>query len=108
MGFNAPKVTFYAKFSSGFQMGTGPRCAPAPGSASYQFLIAGVPESLDYYVEAGGVRSTTYKLNVVRPAFGKEYQGHLPLPKWTDLRDAVGKSRRRSACRRRHQRGSGA
>ena len=36
-----------------------------PGGSAYQFLIAGVPESLEYYVEAGGVRSASYRLNVV-------------------------------------------
>ena len=36
-----------------------------PGGTAYQFLLAGVPETLEYYVEAGGVKTETYKLNVV-------------------------------------------
>ena len=63
-GFTAPKVRFFAKYASASQweqaeMGT------EPGGTAYQFLIAGVPENLEYYVEAGGVKSGTYKLSVV-------------------------------------------
>ena len=32
---------------------------------SYEFLFAGVPEPVEYYVEASGVKSKTYKLDVV-------------------------------------------
>ena len=38
---------------------------PQPDGAGYEFLLAGVPESLEYYVDAGGVRSKTYRFNVI-------------------------------------------
>jgi hypothetical protein len=63
-GFTAPKVRFFGKYASASQWEQADM-RTEPGGASYQFLIAGVPESMEYYVEAGGVRSPTYKLNVM-------------------------------------------
>src|SRR5262249_16276433 len=64
MGFSAPKVRFFAKYTSSSQWEQAEMRTGAGGTA-YEFLIAGVPETLEYYVEAGGVKSPTYKLNVV-------------------------------------------
>ena len=64
LGFTAPKVRFFAKYASASKWEQA-EMRTEPGGTAYQFLIAGVPESLDYYVEAGGVRSQSYKLNVV-------------------------------------------
>ena len=55
-GFSAPKVRFFAKYASASQWEQAEMRTEA-GGTSYQFLIAGVPETLEYYVEAGGVRS---------------------------------------------------
>ncbi len=60
-----------------------------PGGSAYQFLIAGVPESLDYYVEAGGVRSPSYKLNVVDLPAVKNIRVTYHFPAWTGMKDAV-------------------
>ncbi len=30
---------------------------PEPGGMGFEFLFAGVPEAVDYYVEAGAVRT---------------------------------------------------
>ena len=60
-----------------------------PGGSAYQFLIAGVPESLEYYVEAGGVRSPTYKLNVVDLPSVKNIRVTYHYPAWTGMKDCV-------------------
>jgi hypothetical protein len=88
VGFTAPKVRFFAKYASGSQweqaeMGT------EPGGSAYQFLIAGVPESLEYYVEAGGVRSSSYKLNVVDLPSVKNIRVTYRYPAWTGMKDRV-------------------
>ncbi|MGA2266844.1 MAG: hypothetical protein ABSH44_00110 [Bryobacteraceae bacterium] len=88
VGFTAPKVRFFAKYASGSQweqaeMGT------EPGGSAYQFLIAGVPESLEYYVEAGGVRSSSYKLNVVELPSVKNIRVTYHYPPWTGMKDFV-------------------
>src|SRR3954469_11467492 len=81
MGFAAPKVRFFAKYSSASaweqaEMGT------ETGGSAYQFLIAGVPETLEYYVEAGGVKSETYKLNVVDLPGVKKVKVTYHFPSW--------------------------
>src|ERR1035438_9306410 len=53
------------------------------------FLIAGVPESLEYYVEAGGVRSATYHLNVVDLPSIKNITVTYHYPAWTGMKDFV-------------------
>ena len=88
VGFTAPKVRFFAKYASASQweqaeMGT------EPGGSAYQFLIAGVPESLEYYVEAGGVRSSSYKLNVVDLPSVKNIRVTYRYPAWTGMKDRV-------------------
>ena len=87
-GFSAPKVRFFAKYSSASQweqaeMGT------EPGGTAYQFLIAGVPENLEYYVEAGGVKSSTYKLSVVDLPGVKKIRVTYHYPSWLGLKDEV-------------------
>src|SRR5215471_5117960 len=53
IGFAAPKVRFFGKYTSSSQWEQAEMRTQAGGTA-YEFLIAGVPESLEYYVEAGG------------------------------------------------------
>src|ERR1035437_956508 len=57
--------------------------------AAYQFLIAGVPENLEYYVEAGGVKSSTYKLSVVDLPGVKKIRVTYHSPSWLGLKDEV-------------------
>ena len=63
--------------------------ATQPGGSAYQFLIAGVPESLEYYVEAGGVRSPSYKLNVIDLPSVKNIRVTYHFPSWTGMKDQV-------------------
>ncbi len=77
-----------------------------PGGSAYQFMIAGVPESLEYYVEAGGVRSQSYKLNVMDLPSVKKIRGHLSLSRLERPAGRHGRSGRRPACRGRHDRRS--
>ena len=88
MGFQAPKVRFFAKYASSSQWEQA-EMRPAPGSGDYQFLIAGVPESLEYYVEAGGVRSEHYNLKVVDLASVKRIRVTYHFPGWSGMKDAV-------------------
>src|ERR1017187_3545290 len=87
-GFTAPKVRFFAKYSSASQWEQA-EMRTAPGGSSYQFLIAGVPETLEYYVEAGGVKSSTYKLNVVDLPNVKNIKVTYHFPAWAEMKDQV-------------------
>ena len=87
-GFSAPKVRFFAKYASASQWEQA-EMRTAPGGSSYQFLIAGVPETLEYYVEAGGVKSPTYKLNVVDLPNVKNIKVTYHFPAWAEMKDQV-------------------
>src|ERR1039457_6757694 len=87
-GFSAPKVRFFAKYSSASQWEQA-EMATEPGGTAYQFLIAGVPENLEYYVEAGGVKSGTYKLSVVDLPGIKKIRVTYHYPAWLGLKDEV-------------------
>src|SRR5215469_2561703 len=88
MGFTAPRVRFFARYTSSSQWEQA-EMRPEASGAGYQFLIAGVPESLEYYVEAGGVRSQTYKLNVVDLPSIKNIRVTYHFPEWSGMKDAV-------------------
>jgi hypothetical protein len=88
VGFAAPKVRFFAKYSSAAQWEQA-EMRTEPGGSAYQFLIAGVPESLEYYVEAGGVRSAAYHLNVVDLPSIKNITVTYHYPAWTGMKDFV-------------------
>src|SRR5512133_1581844 len=87
-GFQAPKVRFFAKYASASQWEQA-EMRTEPGGTAYQFLLAGVPESLEYYVEAGGVRSHSYKLNVVDLPSVKNISVTYHFPAWLGAKDAV-------------------
>ena len=87
-GFSAPKVRFFAKYSSASQWEQA-EMATEPGGTAYQFMIAGVPENLEYYVEAGGVKSSTYKLSVVDLPGVKKIRVTYHYPSWLGLKDEV-------------------
>src|SRR3984957_10138384 len=88
MGFSTPKVQFFAKYASASKWEAAEMRTEQGGSA-YQFLIAGVPETLDYYVEAGGVRSQTFKLNVVDLPAVKKVAVTYHYPAWLGLKDVT-------------------
>lgn len=57
------------------------------GGSGYQFLFAGLPESVEYYVAAGPVKSKQYKFRVVDLPAVKQIQVTYHYPKWTGLRE---------------------
>jgi hypothetical protein len=87
-GFTAPKVRFFEKYGSSSQWEQA-EMRTEPGGSAYQFLLAGVPESLEYYVEAGGVRSNTYKLNVIDLPSIKNIRVTYHFPAWLGQKDEV-------------------
>jgi hypothetical protein len=84
VGFTAPKVRFFAKYASasGWEQA---EMRTQTGGSAYQFLIAGVPESLSYYVEAGGIRSAEYKLNAIDLPSVESIKVTYHYPAWTGM-----------------------
>src|ERR1035438_2468527 len=87
-GFAAPTVRFFGKYA-GSSKWEQAEMGAEPGGSDYQFLIAGIPESMEYYVEAGGIRSKTFKLNVVDLPSVKHIQVTYHYPSWTGMKDMV-------------------
>ncbi len=56
------------------------------GSATYQFVLAGLPENVEYYVAAGPLVSPHYKVHVVDLPQVKEIGVTYNYPKWTGLK----------------------
>ncbi len=58
----------------------------AVGGGNYQFVFAGLPESVEYYVEAGPLTSKHYKVRVVDLPTVKQIQVTYHYPAWTGLK----------------------
>jgi hypothetical protein len=59
------------------------------GSATYQFVLAGLPENVEYYVVAGPLLSPHYKLRVVDLPSVKQISVTYHYPAWTRLKTAI-------------------
>jgi hypothetical protein len=60
-----------------------------PAANGFQFLFAGLPESVDYYIEAGPLRSRNFKLRIVDLPAVKQIRVTYHFPAWTGMKDAV-------------------
>ena len=104
-GFQAPQVKLFARYKSTSKWEEAPMLPRASGSA-YEFLFAGLPEPVEYYVEAAGVRSKTYKLDVVDLPGIKKVKVTYHYPSWLELAGCGRRSGRRSARRGGNRRGA--
>jgi hypothetical protein len=59
------------------------------GDATYQFVFAGLPESVEYYVAAGPLVSSHYKVRVVDLASVKDIKVTYRYPSWTGMKPAT-------------------
>src|SRR5262249_20038476 len=59
------------------------------GAAGYQFMFTGLPENVEYYVEAGAHRSPHFNIRVVDLPSVKQIKVTYHYPAWTGLKDAV-------------------
>jgi hypothetical protein len=84
IGFQAERVRLFARYHGGSKWEALPMQSQ-PGGAGYEFLFAGIPESLDYYVEAGGVRSQSYTMRVKDLPAVKNIRVTYRYPKWTGM-----------------------
>jgi hypothetical protein len=91
LGLHPGKVRLLARYQSaasksGTSGGWEPvAMQPQQGSAGFQFLFAGLPEDVEYYVEAGPITSRHFKIRVVDLPSVKRIQVTYHYPKWTGL-----------------------
>jgi len=87
-GFQAPQVRLFARYKSASKWEEAPMVPRSSGTA-YEFLFAALPEPVEYYVEAAGVKSKTFKLDVADLPGIKNIKVTYHFPSWLGLKDAV-------------------
>ena len=95
-GFVTEQVRLMAKYKSATKWEEA-RMVPRAGASQYEFLFAGLPEPVEYYVEASGVKSPTYKLDVVDLPGIKHVKVTYHFPSWLGMKRLGGRPGRRFA-----------
>lgn len=87
-GMRPEKVQLFAHYGNtgGWEPVTMTPQPDATGGAAYQFLFAGLPEDVEYYVTAGPLVSPHYKVRVVDLPSVKGIQVTYHYPKWTGMK----------------------
>lgn len=87
-GFEAAEIRLAVRYEGSTRWEEAPM-RPRAGGPGFEFLLAGIPESLDYFVSAGRIRSRTYKLRVVDLPRIQRLRVTYRYPAWTGLPPAV-------------------
>lgn len=88
VGLQTDKMRLYARYESASKWEQ-VAMQPQPGGSGFQFLFAGLPEAVEYYVEAGPIRSRHFKIRVVDLPAVKQIRVTYRYPSWTGLRSTV-------------------
>src|SRR3984893_18782654 len=86
-GLLSPQIVLYARYQSAAkweQVASQPRSA----ASGYQFVLTGVPENVEYYVEAGPRRSRHFNIRVVDLPSVRQIKVTYHYPPWTGLKDS--------------------
>ena len=88
MGMRPEKVQIFAHYqsASAWEPVTMQAQPDSGGAASYQFVFAGLPENVEYYVAAGPLVSSHYKVRVVDLPTVKGIRVTYQYPKWTGMK----------------------
>ena len=87
-GFQAPQVRLFARYKSASKWEEAAMIPRSSGTA-YEFLFAALPEPVEYYVEAAGVKSKMFKLDVADLPGIRNIKVTYHYPSWLGLKDAV-------------------
>jgi hypothetical protein len=87
-GMRPEKVQIFAHYqsASAWEPVTMQAQPDTGGAASYQFVFAGLPENVEYYVAAGPLLSPHYKVRVVDLPSVKGIRVTYQYPKWTGMK----------------------
>src|SRR6185312_16287424 len=88
-GLASPAVQLFARYQSASRWEAAPMRAQASAAGKYQYLFAGLPEDVDYYVVAGALRSPVYHLRVRDLPAVKQIAVTYHYPDWTGMKDAT-------------------
>jgi hypothetical protein len=81
-GIQTSAVRIYARYESSSKWEQLPM-QPQPGTSGFQFLFAGLPEGVEYYVEAGPLRSRHFRIRVTDVPAIKQIRVTYRFPTWT-------------------------
>jgi hypothetical protein len=87
-GLLSPQVTLYARYQSSARWER-VVMQPRTGASGYQFVLTGVPDNVEYYVEAGPRRSRHFNLHVIDLPNITRLKVTYHYPSWTGLKDNV-------------------
>ena len=85
-GLLSPQIVLYARYQSAAKWEQ-VVMQSRPGASGYQFVLTGVPENVEYYVEAGPRRSKHFNIRVVDLPSVKQIKVTYHYPSWTGLKD---------------------
>jgi Domain of unknown function (DUF4175) len=87
-GMQPSKAHLFAHYqsASGWEQVLMQRAPSSGAGMTYHFVFAGLPENVEYYVTAGPLVSTRYKMRVVDLPAVKEIKVTYHYPAWTGLK----------------------
>jgi len=88
IGLQTDRARLYARYESTSKWEQ-LNMQPQPGGSGFQFVFAGLPESVEYYVEAGALRSRHFHIRVADLPAVKQIRVTYNFPAWTGLKAAV-------------------
>lgn len=88
IGLQPDAVRLYARYQSATKWEQ-VTMRPETGGSGYQFVFGGLPESVEYYVEAGPMRTRHYTLRVLDLPLVKNIRVTYRYPDWTHLHNVV-------------------
>src|SRR5271163_1885813 len=86
-GLRAPSVKLHARFESSWKWEEIAMLPKAAGSfaGGYEFLFAGLPENVEYYVTAGAMTSKHFNIHVTDLPSVKQIRVTYHYPAWTGM-----------------------
>ncbi len=88
LGLQTDRVRMYVRYGDGSRWDH-VSMQPEPQGSGFEFLLAGIAQDIEYYVEAGALDSPHYRLRVVDVPGVRRIRVTYHYPAWTKLADAV-------------------
>ena len=88
IGLQTQNVRLYARYQSASKWDQVPM-RPQAGGSGFQFVFAGLPESVEYYIEAGPLDSKHFNIRVLDLPNVKNVRVTYRYPSWTHLQNVT-------------------